>query len=80
MAGPALVVLIMVARCTSATTIRERWKNKDLLLTDSGKYNSYLRPHGRSWEEGEKENLGFCNDGHVEIEFICFLIFLLFLF
>ena len=27
-AGPALVVVIMIARHTSATTIREFWKNK----------------------------------------------------
>ena len=27
--GSTLVALIIIARCTSETTIRERWKNKD---------------------------------------------------
>lgn len=43
--GPALVVLIMIAKCQSAITIRKLWTNKGLLLGGPGNYKAHLRPH-----------------------------------
>lgn len=45
MTGPTLVVLIMISRLPSATTIRDLWKNKGLLLARPGSYPARLGPH-----------------------------------
>ena len=44
MAGQAFVVLIVPARCTSATTIREFWEKEGLLLRNSGRHMACLAP------------------------------------
>ena len=53
-AGPVLVVLIMIARCPSAITIRELWKNKCVLLTEPGNSTAYLGPRGSGGWERER--------------------------
>ena len=50
--GPAPVVLITTARCTSATTIKELWRNKV--------YNSLRIDTWQGLGEREKEDLGLC--------------------
>lgn len=42
---PALVLLIMIARCPSAITIRKLRTNKGLLLGGPGNYKAHLRLH-----------------------------------
>lgn len=45
--GPALVILIQIARHLSATNHQETLeKNRGLLLTRSGTYTAHLGPHG----------------------------------
>lgn len=66
MTGLTLVVLIMIARHPSATTIRKLWKNKGLFHIGPGNYTAHLGPHGGRWRgmerekqrEGEKESAG----------------------
>ena len=45
--GPALVVLIMIARRPSAITIRKLLKSKGLLRTGPGNYTAHLGPHSK---------------------------------
>ena len=61
-AGPALMVLIMIARHLSAITVRKLLKNEGILLTRPGITLAHLGPHKRSQGEREKERkgLGFC--------------------
>ena len=40
--GSVLEVLILIARCLSAVTIRKCWKNKCLLLIGPGNYLAHL--------------------------------------
>lgn len=62
MAGPVSVVFIMIARHTSAITIRELGKNK-VDYSGSGEYTAHQVPHsdiiGRTREKACTE-LGFC--------------------
>ena len=54
----ALVILIIIARPTSAITIRKHWENKGLLLTGPGNYTVQWGRRARSWggREGERTN------------------------
>lgn len=46
MAAIALVILTVITRQTSATTVRELWgKKQGLFLTGPGGYMAYLWPH-----------------------------------
>ena len=47
MVGPALVFLIIIARCLSAITIRKLWKSQGLLLTGPGNYTVHLGLHSK---------------------------------
>ena len=44
-AGPALVVLIVIARCLFTITTRKLWKSKGLLFTVPGNYTAHLGLH-----------------------------------
>lgn len=53
-AGPALVVIIMIARHPSAITTRKLGKDTGLLLTRPTRYTAHLGPYSRA-REGERE-------------------------
>lgn len=73
-AGLVHVILIMIARHTLATTIRELWKKHKqaskqcLLPTSSRGYMSYLGPQGKFVDrERTCKDLGFCFYGGLSV-------------
>lgn len=64
----ALIVLTMIAKCHSATAIREFEKNKDLLPRRPGNNVPHVRPHGEFAGGREKESTGVWGSVFIEVE------------